>query len=207
MEQRIVVTGIGTDVGKTVVSAIIAETLQSDYWKPVQAGDIDNGDSITIAKLTSSVNVLPERYKLSKPQSPHAAAELDGVHIELHELDIPSTSGNIVIEGAGGLMVPLNSKGVTYLELFQKWNLPVVVVSKHYLGSINHTLLTLDALQRANIPVKGLIFLGEENNQTESIILKRSKVQMLARIPWVELVTKDFIKEQTNNPGIKYNFL
>jgi dethiobiotin synthetase len=207
MEHKIVVTGIGTDVGKTVVSAIIAEALNANYWKPIQAGDLDSGDSITIRNLTSHVNVIPEKFRLSEPMSPHAAAKRDGINIQLHELDIPILNGDIVIEGAGGLMVPLNYEGTTYLELFKKWNLPVVVVSKHYLGSINHTLLTLDALKNANIVVKGIIFIGDENDETESIILKRSNVPMLARIPWTENVDKDFIKGQANNPGIKYNFL
>ena len=207
MEHKIVVTGIGTDVGKTVVSAIIAEALQANYWKPVQAGDLDKGDSLAVNQLTNRVKIVPEAYKLSQPMSPHAAAARDGIFIDLHNLDIPVVSGNIVIEGAGGLMVPLDGEGTTYLDLFKKWNLPVVVVSKHYLGSINHTLLTIEALQSANIPIKGLIFVGNENAETESVILNKTGVKMLARIPWAEELTKDFIAEQADNPGIKYNFL
>lgn len=207
MSSKYIVTGIGTDVGKTVVSAILAEALRASYWKPVQAGDLDRSDSIKVSELAENATVLPEGFKLSEPMSPHAAAELDGIRIDINDLQIPDTVGNLIIEGAGGLMVPINSEGLTYADVFESWDLPVVVVSKHYLGSINHTLMTTELLKARGIKVAGIVFVGEENEATESIILKCSGLKMLARIPFTPNLNKRFIKEQANTPAIQYNFI
>ena len=158
MSKKFVITGIGTDVGKTVVSSILAEALKASYWKPVQAGDLDNSDSIKVAAYTENVSVLEEGFRLSQPMSPHAAAKIDGVSIELEDLKVPEVSGNLIIEGAGGLMVPLNSKGLTYIDVFENWQLPTIVVSRHYLGSINHTLLTIEVLNSRGIEIEGIVF-------------------------------------------------
>lgn len=190
---KYIVTGIGTDVGKTVVSAIVSEALQSSYWKPVQAGDLDNSDSIKIGKLTDHVTVLKEGFCLTQPMSPHAAAEIDGVKIELEDFTIPEVEGNLIVEGAGGLMVPINSDGLTYADVFQKWNLPAIVVSRHYLGSINHTLMTIEILKSRNVEIEGIIFVGDENQATESIILNNTELKMIARIPMAEELNKAFI--------------
>ena len=207
MDYKIVVTGIGTDVGKTVVSAILAEALKASYWKPVQAGDLDQGDALTVNQLTDNVKIIPEAFRLTQPMSPHAAARRDGVKIHVYDLDYPSIDGNLVIEGAGGLMVPINSDGLTYLDVFKAWKIPIVVVSKHYLGSINHTLLTVEALKSVELEIIGIVFVGEENVDTESIILKKTGLKMIMRVPWTDQLDKKFIAEQADYPGIKYTFL
>lgn len=206
--HQYVITGIGTDVGKTVVSAIIAEALQASYWKPVQAGDLDASDSMKIEELTEHVEVLEEGFRLSEAMSPHAAAAIDGVELSLAQFKIPNRANqNFIIEGAGGLMVPLNNYGFTYADLFKSWNIPVIVVSKHYLGSINHTLLTIEVLQQKGIPIEGIVFVGEENKATESAILDSTKIRMIARIPMARRVDKAFIIEQASLPQIQYNFM
>lgn len=197
MEQKkYVVTGIGTDVGKTVVSAIIAQALEANYWKPIQSGELDNSDSHKINRLTNDlVQVLPERYRLNEPLSPHASAAIDGVHLQLSELTLPETNRNLLVEGAGGLMVPINDTDLL-IDAFKHWDLPVIIVSRHYVGSINHTLLTIEALQNRGIVIKGLVFVGDENKATESFILNHTKVPFLMRIPIVDEVTTDFLQQQ-----------
>ena len=205
MENKFVVTGIGTDVGKTVVSAILAEALKANYWKPVQAGDLAHSDTKKIKEYTENVSVLQERFRLTEPMSPHAAAEIDGISIRLEELSIPEVSGNLIIEGAGGLLVPINSDGLTYADVFQHWNLPVVIVSRHYLGSINHTLLTLEVLKKRGIEIMGIVFVGNENDATERIILDTSGLKMLARIPIVSEINKAFVLEQAERFSLGNN--
>jgi len=197
MEQKkYLVTGIGTDVGKTVVSAIIAQALGADYWKPIQSGELDNSDSHKINRLTNDlVQVLPERYRLNEPLSPHASAAIDGVQLQLSELILPVTNRNLLVEGAGGLMVPINDTDLL-IDAFKQWNLPVIIVSRHYVGSINHTLLTIEALQNRGIAIKGLVFVGDENKATESFILSNTNVPFLVRIPLVAEVTIDFVQQQ-----------
>lgn len=191
--KQFIITGIGTDVGKTVVSAIVSEALQATYWKPVQAGDLENSDSIKISNLTKNVRVLPEAFRLSQPMSPHAAAEKDGVEILPEQLNLPSVSENLIVEGAGGLMVPINSKGFLYADAFAMWKLPVIVVSRHYLGSINHTLMTIEILKQRGIEIEGIIFVGDENLTTESVILKNTGLRLIARIPMAKELNQAFI--------------
>lgn len=199
MEQKkYLVTGIGTDVGKTVVSAIIAQALEADYWKPIQSGELDNSDSHKINRLTNDlVQVLPERFRLNEPLSPHASAAIDGVQLHLSELTLPETDRNLLVEGAGGIMVPINDTDLL-IDAFKQWNLPVIIVSRHYVGSINHTLLTIEALQNRGIAIKGLVFVGDENKATESFILNHTKVPFLMRVPIAAEVTADFVQEQAN---------
>ena len=195
--KKFIVTGIGTDIGKTVVSSILAEALKATYWKPVQAGDLDNSDSIKIKKWCSeSVQVLPEVFRLSQPLSPHSAAEIDNIKITANDLVLPEVDGNFILEGAGGIMVPLNQEGLLFVDLIPMWNLPVILVSRHYLGSINHTLLTAEILQNRGAKIEGVIFVGDENKSTESIILSKTKLKLIARIPIVEEITSEFIKDQ-----------
>lgn len=194
--QKIVISGIGTDVGKTVVSAIVAEYFKASYWKPVQSGDLENSDSVKVKRLTENVTVLEEKYKLTEPLSPHESARIDNVTIDINNFSIPEVNTNLIIEGAGGLMVPFNYNGDVYLDLFEKWNLPVIVVSRNYLGSINHTLLTVNALKQRNIPILGIIFSGESNQASEKVILAATKINCLARIPEATELNKDFILEQ-----------
>ncbi len=194
--KRYVISGIGTEVGKTVVSAIVSEALKATYWKPVQAGELENTDSHKVQRLTSNVRILPEAYKLKEPMSPHAAAEIDGVNIQLNDFNLPQVDGNFIIEGAGGLLVPINMQGLLYADVFKNWNLPVIIVSRHYLGSINHSLLTAEVLKKRDIKIAGWIFVGEENKTSESIILKVTDLPMIARIPLVSEVTKEFVSVQ-----------
>ena len=196
MSQRFAVTGIGTDVGKTVVSAILAESLQANYWKPVQAGDLDNSDSIKVERFTSNVNLLPEKFKLTEPMSPHAAARIDGVQIAKEDLNLPAVSGNLIVEGAGGLLVPFNDDGLLFADLLEYWGLPTIVVSRHYLGSINHTLLTMETLKKRGVEVAGIIFVGNENNETEQVIKSVTGVKVLGRIPVAKELNDKFIQEQ-----------
>ena len=193
--MRFVVSGIGTGVGKTVASAIITKALDAKYWKPVQSGDLHDTDSMKVREWTSC-EILPERYALEYPASPHWSAEMEGVKIQKEDFLIPDVTGPLVIEGAGGLMVPLNYDGLLYIDLFQEWNIPLIVISRHYLGSINHTLLTIEALQKRNIPIEGILFIGDEHLPTETIIQKLSGVRIMGRIPEVEEVNAEFVSQQ-----------
>ncbi len=180
--MKIFITGIGTDVGKTIASAIITQSLEADYWKPVQAGDLDNSDSHKIQRYISNNKTVihPNSYKLNTPASPHLAAELDGIAIELKKITEPKTSNHLVIEGAGGVLVPLNATDCI-IDIIQK-DYKVIVVSRHYLGSINHTLLTVEALKNRKITVAGIIFSGDENKATEAIITKKTGIKVIGRI-------------------------
>jgi dethiobiotin synthetase len=180
--MKLFITGISTDVGKTIASAIVTEALQADYWKPIQAGDLDNSDSHKIQRYisNSSTVIYKNSYALNTPASPHLAAELDSITIDLKQINAPKTNNHLVIEGAGGLYVPLNDTDCV-IDLIQP-DYKVIVVSRHYLGSINHTLLTIEALQNRKINVAGIIFSGDENKPTEEIILKKTRVKMIGRI-------------------------
>lgn len=193
----IFITGISTDVGKTVVSAILAEALEANYWKPIQAGDLESSDSLKVKKYCShKVTVLNERFKLSKPMSPHAAAEIDQVKIAVSDFQQPTVTGDLIIEGAGGLMVPINSDGLLVIDLVEKNNWPVVLVSRHYLGSINHTLLSVEVLKKRGIRIAGIIFVGDENLGTETIIAKQTQVDIWGRIPIAPEVNAEFVNLQ-----------
>jgi dethiobiotin synthetase len=198
MAKRIFVTGIGTEIGKTFCSAILVEALKADYWKPIQAGGLEDLDSLWVRDFISNSrsNFFTERYLLSEPMSPHAAAKIDGIEIKLSDFKTPHTENNLIIEGAGGLMVPLNQKGDLILDLIPLVSDETVVVSKNYLGSINHTLMTISLLQQRNIPIKGIIFNGEENLETERIILQLTGVKCLAKVPLADAQIKGFIKDQ-----------
>lgn len=180
--MKLFITGIGTDVGKTIVSAIVTEALEADYWKPIQAGDLDNSDSHKIkCYVTNKKTVLhPNAYALNTPASPHLAAELDKVVIDLKKILEPSTDNHLVIEGAGGVFVPLNDTDCV-IDLIQP-DYKVIVVSRHYLGSINHTLLTIEALQNRKISIAGIVFNGAENKASEAIILNKTGINFIGRI-------------------------
>lgn len=192
--QQIFVTGISTEVGKTIASAIFTEALEADYWKPIQAGDLDTSDSHKVASLISNTTteIHKSSYELNTPMSPHAAADIDGVHIDLRKIVPPKTENHLVIEGAGGLLVPLNNDD-TILDIIMP-NYKVVVVSRHYLGSINHTLLTLNWLTQKGYDVS-LIFSGDENPTTEEIILHKTGVSLIGRIEEETVFDKSIIKK------------
>ncbi|MDB4533505.1 dethiobiotin synthase [Vicingaceae bacterium] len=192
--RKMFVTGIGTDVGKTVVSAILTEALEADYWKPVQAGDLDNSDSIKVERFISNNKTIihPEGMKLNSPMSPHAAAAIDNVEIKLPDFKLPITDNNLVVEGAGGLMVPLNDEDLI-IDLIQQLDIEVVLVSQNYLGSINHTILSIDALKNRGIKVLGIIFNGEENIETEKYVLNYSGLKCLGRVQQHQSINKEIV--------------
>ena len=181
MQKKHFITGISTEVGKTIASAIVTEALKADYWKPIQAGELDNCDTKKVEKLVSNLQSKfhPNSYALQTSMSPHAAAEIDGIEIDLSKISVPKTKNNLVIEGAGGLLVPLNNSE-TILDLI-KSDYNVIVVSRHYLGSINHTLLTIKLLQEKGFDVS-IIFSGEEHKTTEEIIQKMTAISVIGRI-------------------------
>ncbi len=193
MKKKVFVTGIGTDVGKTIVAAIIAEALQADYWKPIQAGDLDTGDAHRVESLVSNTQtrIHPNSYRLITPMSPHAAAEIDGIKIDLKKIKAPKTKNNLVIEGAGGVLVPLNNTD-TIADLIQS-DYKVVVVSRHYLGSINHTLMTIQLLQSRGFDVS-VIFNGTTHKSSESIIKKMTGAKVLGRIDNEPYFDKNVVK-------------
>jgi dethiobiotin synthetase len=194
--SKLFVSGIGTDVGKTVASAIICEALHADYWKPVQTGSYFSTDSDKLKKYISNskTKIHPESFVLRQYMSPHAAAELEGKHIELVAINVPETSNTLVIEGAGGIMVPLNDKEFI-VDLIRKTEAEVVLVIQNYLGSINHSILSIDALKFRNIPVKGIIFNGPPHKLSEDIILSYSGHKCIGRIQKETLINRDVISK------------
>ncbi|MFD1161640.1 dethiobiotin synthase [Hwangdonia seohaensis] len=188
------ITGISTEVGKTIASAIITEALEADYWKPVQAGELDHCDTDKVERLVSNSKSKfhPNAYALETPMSPHAAAEIDNITIDIKKIKVPKTSNHLVIEGAGGLFVPLNNTQ-TVFDLI-KPNYKVIVVSRHYLGSINHTLLTINVLKEKGFDVS-LVYSGNEHKSTESIIKKMTNVPVIGRIDEEPYFDKNVVKE------------
>ena len=192
MKKSFFVTGIGTDVGKTVCCAILCELLAADYWKPIQSGS--ETDTSRIKDLVSEkITIHKERYALSQPLSPHAAAAIDNLQINIADFKIPEFEGKLIIEGAGGLLVPINNQGHTIAELIENLNQEVILISRHYLGSINHTLLTIQILQNRGIKIKGIIYNGKELPDTEKIINKISGVNTLFTIPDFDSINKESI--------------
>lgn len=194
MKHKIFITGISTDVGKTVVSAIIVEALKADYWKPVQSGDLEHSDTHKIKSLLTNQHIVFHKnsYALNTPMSPHAAAAIDGVQINLEAIKEPTTENNLIIEGAGGLLVPLNEKH-TVLDLIHK-EYKVILVSRHYLGSINHTLLSINELKNRGLDI-AIVFNGAEHPTSEQIIKTMGNVTILGRIDHEEELNIEVIKK------------
>ena len=198
--MKLFITGISTDVGKTIASAIIVEALEADYWKPIQAGDLDNSDSHKVKSQISNPKsqIFENSYQLNTPASPHFAAELDGIKIDLKKIIEPNPDSyrednHLVIEGAGGVFVPLNDTDCV-VDIIQP-DYKVIVVSRHYLGSINHTLLTIEALKNRKIDIAGIIFSGDENKATESIILDKTGIKYIGRIEQEPYFDQNVVKE------------
>lgn len=200
MNNPIFVTGIGTGVGKTIASAVITEALNADYWKPVQCGDLDNTDRMKVKELISNPKSIfhPERYQLKNPVSPHYAAKLEGINIQLTDFEIPGTTNQLIIEGAGGLMVPLNDHELM-VDLIQYLNAGIVLVIHHYLGSINHSLLSIEVVKLRGIKILGVIFNGVKNDSSEEVILKYSGLNCIGRIPELLTLDKQSIKTIADN--------
>lgn len=195
--KKIFVTGIGTEIGKTFCSAIIVEALKADYWKPVQAGELDQLDSDWVRDAISNdkSQFHPEQFLLTQPMSPHAAAKIDGIRLAPEDFIVPKTDNTLVIEGAGGLMVPLNHNGDMIVDLIPKVADEVILISKNYLGSINHTLLSIALLQTREIPIRGIIFNGDPNPETEAIILSTTGVNCLGKVPMMDQELKGFVRD------------
>ncbi|MDR6299564.1 dethiobiotin synthase [Mesonia maritima] len=193
--KSIFVSGIGTEVGKTLVSTIITEALEADYFKPIQAGDLQNSDTHKLKKLVTNQKTVfhPNSFQLKTPMSPHAAAEIDKVSIKANKIKRPITENDLVIEGAGGLLVPINNSE-TIIDLIQPED-KIILVSRHYLGSINHTLLSIEALKNRGLSCSGIIFSGDEHKSTEEIIEKLSGVRILGRIENEPYFDENVVKE------------
>jgi dethiobiotin synthetase len=193
--KRIVVTGTDTGIGKTVFAAALAGALDGYYWKPIQSGLDDETDSETARRLSNlpTERILPERYRLKTPASPHLAARIDAVEIDVEQLDLPSTTRPLIIEGAGGLLVPL-TRGVTYIDVFARWRMPLVLCARTTLGTINHTLLSVEAIRTRGIPLLGVAFIGDDNNDSEDIIVALGRTRRLGRLPFLMPLTADSLR-------------
>lgn len=196
-ESPLFVTGIGTDVGKTVVSAILCEYFGFDYWKPIQTGKNLGTDNESLKSLVSTTGftTYPESYLLEQPLSPHAAAKFENETIKLNQIQFPASSSKLIIEGAGGLLVPINYDNETICDLIIQLKCPVVLVVKEYLGNINHTLLSLEHLKQREIPVFGIVYVGDELPETSEIIEKMTGIKTLFRVPLFSLLNKDTIRK------------
>lgn len=192
MTSRFVVTGTDTGIGKTVFAAALTRALKGHYWKPVQSGLDEETDAETVARLGNvpAERILPEAYRLKTPASPHHAAALDDVTIEPGALELPALPHPLVIEGAGGVLVPLTS-GILFADIFARWQAPVILCARTSLGTINHTLLSVEALQRRCVPIFGIAFMGKENAETQRIIIHMSGARELGRLEPTNPLTHD----------------
>ena len=186
---KLIITGTDTGVGKTVFSAGLTAALGATYWKPVQSGLEDATDTQIVAAL-AGCKVLPETYRLNLPASPHLSAENEGVEIDLAQLNLPEVEGHLVVEGAGGVMVPL-TRSVFYLDLFAQWQAPVILVARTALGTINHTTLSLMALRNAGCNVIGVAFVGEPAPEVEATIVQMCDIRHLGRLEPLEELTPE----------------
>lgn len=197
--MKVVVAGIGTEVGKTIVSAVFCEAFGLDYWKPIQSGADEDDDSHSISSLvTKEISIFPNTYCFKAPLSPDQAAKLEGITIDPNKLSLPN-SEHLLIEPAGGLMVPLTNEGFLFSDQLQLWNLPIVLVSRFYLGSINHTLLSIELLKSKGLDLAGIVFTGDINAESEAIIRHYSSPTHFFHLPWTENLSPEFIQEQAQN--------
>lgn len=191
--RRLIVAGIDTGVGKTLVSAILTHCLHGHYWKPIESGCAVESDSATVAKWIGATNVHPPSYSLQAPLSPHHAAFLEQCEIDPQKVEPPTSTCPLIIEGVGGVLVPITPSIHTF-DLFQTWEAEWIVVTRHHLGSINKTLLTLEFLKAAKVPLLGLIFNGRPCEQSEQAILKISQLPLLGRVQEVHRIDQPFIR-------------
>ena len=198
--KRYFVTGIGTEVGKTVVAAVLTEALEADYWKPVQSGDLHNSDTMKVQRLLSNsrTHFHPEGYRLTQPLSPHASAERDGITIDPAKIVVPETANTLVIEGAGGLLVPLNHTDLL-ADLIPAFDAKVVLVIRHYLGSINHSLLSIQWLKTNGVEDACIVWNGTPNPESEAAILSHSPYPVLGRIAEATDITPEFIQQEASS--------
>jgi dethiobiotin synthetase len=187
MSKGYIVSGTDTGIGKTTVAAMLLLALDALYWKPLQSGTQDGTDRERVQALTHlpADRLLPERYVLSQPLSPHRAAEFDGVAIDPRTLAVPAVERTLIIEGAGGLLVPV-TRHLLQIDLFADWNLPVILCARAALGTINHTLLSIEALQSRYVPLHGIVFVGDDNPDNIRTIAEISGARVLGRLPRLE---------------------
>ena len=187
------VTGIDTDSGKTLSSAIVCEALGADYWKPIQSGLPRDTETVQSLVSKTSITFHPERYLLQMPASPHASAKAEGITISLEEITLPVTNNSLIIEGAGGCLVPINDKHFV-IDIAKQFNTTIILVADLYLGSINHTLLTANLIKKYNLPVKGIIFNGPGNEESERIILLHTGFKKILHIQPEKNINRDTVK-------------
>ena len=204
MQQNIIIAGIHTGIGKTVCSAVICQALGYDYWKPIQAGDLENSDTLFVQNNTNNslTTFHQERYKLATAISPHKAAAIDGVSIKKEDFILPTSNNNILVETAGGIMSPINTNFLV-VDLIQYLQLPVVLVSNNYLVSINHTLLSIEALSNRQIPINGIVFCGETVPSSQTFITAHTQIPILFSIPQFENISTKTIVDFTQQTNIK----
>lgn len=179
---RLIVTGTDTGIGKTIMSAAIAAATDTPYWKPIQSGLADGEDADAVAALGVR-QIHPSAYRLTAPLSPHRAAECDGITIDPDAIVPPE--GPLVTEGAGGVLVPV-TRDLLFADLFARWNIPVVLAARTSLGTINHSLLSIEALRARGVPIRGIAFIGDANADNEATIAAIGKVRRLGRLPWLD---------------------
>jgi len=197
VQKEYFITGIGTDVGKTIVAAVLTEALEADYWKPIQAGNVESSDPMIVSNLVSNKITEIHRpvYSFEIPASPHFAAEKEGRNIDLKSIKKPVTKNHLVVEGAGGLLVPLNKKDLV-IDLIIQLQMPVILVVKNYLGAINHTLLSCEALAKRSVPVAGIIFNGGNRNENIPMIESYTGLKTLGQVPDMEVLNKESISRE-----------
>lgn len=202
-------TGSNRRIGKTVFSAGLAHLLGASYWKPIQAGLDEETDTEAVVRLgsLSEDRIVPELYRLRTPASPHLSAEIDGRRIDVDSLYLPAVGQRpLVIEGAGGLMVPLNS-GTLYIDIFERWDLPVVLCASTKLGTINHSLLSIEALRKRQIRILGIALIGTKSPEAESAICEIGRVRWLGRLPWISPLTADTLQTAFKHSFVPTHFL
>ena len=196
MNLKLIVTGTDTGIGKTIFSAALTDALGACYWKPIQSGLDGETDSEIVLRLgrVSPQRILPEAWRLKTPVSPHLSAEIDRVTLDPHALEPPITDSPLIIEGAGGLLVPL-TRHETFADVFARWQIPVILCSRTGLGTINHTLLSLEAMRQRRIPVSGVAFIGDAHPDTQRIIEEMGNARILGRLPRLEPLTPDTLRQ------------
>jgi dethiobiotin synthetase len=198
------VTGIDTDSGKTLASAILCQALGADYWKPVQAGLPKDSDTVRSLVTNPALVIHPETYLLNTPASPHASAKIDHIEIDLKKFILPDTTNTLIIEGAGGCLVPLNNE-VLMIDLMKKLPTEIVIIADLYLGSINHTLLTFEALVNRDLKIKGIIFNGQQNLESQQIILKHTQLRTLLHIEREQTITREIVLQYSEKLNYSWN--
>lgn len=204
MSKKYFVTGIGTSVGKTIVSAVLVKLWNAEYWKPIQSGDLESSDSLMLRALVGNELIVhPERYKLNTPASPHYSAEVDGVEISIQDFQCPETNGNLIVEGAGGMFVPINDQEFI-IDLAEHLDLPVILVCSDYLGSINHSLLSFHSLNERGIAVEYIVLNGEFKESSRRILIKNKPAgSKIMEIPQLETLDAAGLENAINKIRIE----